>query len=436
MFADAIIRYIPQTEQILNLDFNFHDFPLFPLILTLWKILFSGQLLFLMWKTTSFIFFIAILLLLPSLFKRFQLNNGERIIVMALFFFSAWSLLLSTTVMQEMMLTFFAISLFLVIEKYFEKPDKKTIFLTILLSFLICLTKATALIILSGFFLYILIKKKENFIKKKINLILYSLIGIMVSLFWPIKNYFMFGDPFVSVELNSIALHSFSEYWTFFVRTYHYFWEFPLAEKVALTGNLASLFNVYHITTIIITALISLFLIISTIKYCKKHKEFIGLLAPIFLFSLIYWPFIILWSESDSGRYTFPLWIFIFIFTVKTLFSINSKSIRRIITVLIALFCLVLTISAFGIAIQMNSMDNQIQNISERLERENLENAVLVSNNEFAAAALTYYLGKQVQFNMKKNIIDPNVKCYGDKIFESNNFNVFKEEKKYRICRK
>jgi len=33
MFADAIIRYIPQSEQVLQLNFNFHDLPLLPLLL-------------------------------------------------------------------------------------------------------------------------------------------------------------------------------------------------------------------------------------------------------------------------------------------------------------------------------------------------------------------------------------------------------------------
>ncbi len=438
MFADAIMRYIPQSQQILNLDFNFHDLPLFVLILGFWRLIFSGQMLHLAWKSVSFVFFLGILFLLPRLFKRFELNNLERIIVMALFFFSTWSLLLSTTIMQDMILTFFTISLFLLIEKYTKKPRKKIFFLLILFSLLICLTKVTAYLILFSFALFIILKK-EN-INKKIKTVRPIIIGGVLSLFWPIKNYIISGRPFVAVELNPIIIHSIAEYWSFFVKTYHYFWEFPLAEKVNFVGNLATMFNIYYIGTIIITAIFSILLVISLISYCKKHKEFIGLLLPLFLFALIYWPFIILWSDSDSGRYSFPLWIFLFIFVAKYISHINKKNIRRFFHIIIVLFCILSVVSAFGISLHMNKIDGQVIEISEKLKEGSLENATIISNTEFAAASLNYhlkdYLKNPIQFNMKKNVIDPNIRCGGNKIFESKDFDVFKEDNEYRICRK
>jgi len=374
--------------------------------------------------------------LLPKLFKKFELNNGERIIVMALFFFSTWSLLLSTTIMQDIILTFFVIALFLAIEEYFEKRDKKSLAIVVLFTVLMCFTKFSSYILLAGFGLYILIKKKEKFLKKKFNLISSIFVGVLITSFWPIKNYFTFGNPFVATKLNKIVLHSFSEYSTFFVQTYHYFWEFPLREKVNLAGTLGNLFNLFYIGALTISILFSILLIISFISYCKKKKEFIGLFFPILLFALIYWPFIILWSASDSGRYTFPFWIFFFVFVAKYISGIKKRWLKRACQIVIVLFCIVSVISAFGISIHMNSLDSQIRDISKKLKQENLENVTIISNTEFGATSLRYYLGKPVIFNMSRNVIDPNVKCSGENIFSSKNFEVFRENNEYRLCRK
>jgi hypothetical protein len=437
MFTDGIQRYLPNAEKILHGDFSFNDLPLFIIFEAFWILLFNGEMLWLAWKGTAFIFFIGILFLLPSLFKKFNLNNKERIIVMALFFFSTWSLLLSATVMVDMLIAFFTIALFLVIEKYFEKPEKKWLALSIIFSALMALTKLTGYLILAGFGLYIIskFKKTKEKIKEKMKCVFSLMVGILITLPWLIKNYLNTGMIFIHSVTPLIHLHSFSEYLQFFIRTYHYFWEFPLAEKVALTGKLAILFNVYYIGTIIITVFISALLIISTIKYCKKHGRFIWLFLPLFLFALIYWPFILLWSESDSGRYTFPLWIFLFIFIAKYVSRINKKKIRQFCHIIIILFCIVSIISAFGISLHMNSINDQIMEMSETLKQENLENMVIISNTEFGATSLSYYLGKPVQFNMPRNVVDPNVKCEGERIFESKNFDVFKKNDEYRICR-
>ncbi len=440
MFSDAIIRYIPQTYQIIHLDFKFMDFPLFSLLLTFWNLLFSEFMLEIMWKATSFIFFIAILFLLPKLFKRFELNNGERVIVMALFFFSTWSLLLSTTIMQDIFLTFLTIALFLSIENYFEKQGKTSIFLICLLSFLMCMTKTTSYIMLAGFGLYILSKTKFKIFDKKNKIILFIALGFLLSLFWPIKNYLSFGDPFLPVKLNPISLHSFSEYSQFFVRTYHYFWEIPLQEKVGFVGTLGTLFNIFYFGTLIITALFSILLIISFIKYCKKNKEFLGLFGPILLFALIYWPFIMMVSDSDSGRYTFPLWIFSFIFLAKYISQINKKNLKLFCKIIVVLFCIVSIISAFGISIHMNSINNQIVDMSNKLKSENLKNVTIISNTEFAAASLNYYLkdylSNPVKFGLRENVVDPKVICSGDEIFDSADFNIYKQNIEYRVCRK
>jgi hypothetical protein len=140
MFADPVIRYLPDAERVLKLDFSFHDFPLFTICEAVWMLLLSGKVLWLAWKLTSLIFFIAILFLLPSLFKKFNLDKKEQILALVLFLFSTWSLLLSVTLMQEMMLTFLVLALYLSIENYFKKPSKKWIAALVLLSAAILLT--------------------------------------------------------------------------------------------------------------------------------------------------------------------------------------------------------------------------------------------------------------------------------------------------------
>ena len=88
----------------------------------------------------------------------------------------------------------------------------------------------------------------------------------------------------------------------------------------------------------------------------------------------------------------------------------------------------------------MSSINNQIIDVSNKLKNENLENATIISNTEFAAASLNYYLkdylSNPVQFGLRENIIDSKVDCSGNEIFDSKDFRIYKENKEYRICRK
>lgn len=432
MFADGVIRYLPYAEKVLHFDFSFNDVPLLVIIEAIWMLLFKGNALFFVWKITSFIFFLGTIFLIPSLIKRLSLDKIESIIFIALMSFSAWSLLLSVTVLQDMMVTFFALALFLNIENYFEKPSKKTICLLILLSFLIILAKLTGIIILAGFSLYVLFKKDEE-TSRKIKSLFYLSIGALVTVPWFIKNYALTGKIYLAnFTPPAISLHSMGQYADYLIKTFHYFWEIPLPAKVNFSGLLSSLYNLYYFGALTITALLSLLILISLILYSKKYKNYLLIIVPIFLFSF-YWAFLIFWGPHDVGRYTFPLWLFLFLPVIKLISNFKGK-IRGLFYLLIALFCLVSIISAFGITLHMYGIDSQILEINNALTLQN-STGTFITNDQFTASALSFYLKNRVQFNLETNEIDKSVNCTGELIFFSKNYKVFKENSEYRICR-
>jgi hypothetical protein len=289
---------------------------------------------------------------------------------------------------------------------------------------------------LAGLGLYILIKKRGvKKIKSKLKCIVYLSIGAIMTLPWLIKNYIITGRIYVHSVTMPIYVHSMAEYIDYFIKFYHYFWEIPLPSKVALTGILGLGYNFYYVAAIVTTIFISLLIIFSLIRYRKKYKQYILLMLPLFAFAF-YWAFIIFWGPHDFGRYTFPLWPFMFFFLVKFVGKLENKNAKKLCYIVISLFCILSIISAFGISIHMNNIDSQVVDMSKTLQKENLENVSIISNDHFTSYSLSYYLGKKVSFNLDQNIIDTSVECEGTNMFSSENFDVFKEENEYRVCRK
>lgn len=434
MFADPVIRFLPAVEKVMHLDFSFHDMPLFILLEAFWMLFLSGKWLWIAWKLTSFIFFIAILFLLPSIFKKLNLNKKEQVMLLALFLFSTWSLLLSTTIMQDIMLTFFVLALFLSIENYLRNPKAKWIADLIFLTALMILTKQTGYLLLAGFILYILGKKVNKVeMKKKTKTIFYLAIGALLTIFWPIKNYITLGKAFIGIHPPAPSIHSVTEYLSIFAKTYHYFWEIPILEKVSLQGIFSTFYLIFYISAILVTAIISVTTLVALIKYSKKHKEYIALLLPIFSF-VFYWVFIIFLGFNDAGRYTFPLWIFLFFFPVKFISEIKKPAIKKVFYLLVIAFCVLSVISAFGITLHMRNIDSQILSVNNALRQQNAT-GTFITNDEFTSSALTYYLKQPVKFNLTRNIRDTGVPCQGEHVFFTENFDVFKEQEEYRICR-
>ena len=358
MFADPVIRYIPDAEKVLHGNFSFHDMPLFIILEAFWMLLLKGKLLWLAWKSTSFIFFIAILFLLPKVFRKFNLNKKEQIMLLALFSFSTWSILLSVTIMQDMMLAFFVLALFLSIENYLRNPKGKGIAGLIFFTALMILTKQTGYLLLAGFILYILSKKvNKTEIKKKTKIIFYLAIGGLLTIFWPIKNYITLGKAFIGIHPPAPSIHSVAEYLNIFIKTYHYFWEIPILEKVSLQGIFSNLYVLFYISAILVTAIISIITVFALIKYGKKHKGYIAILLPILAF-IFYWIFVIFLGFNDAGRYLFPLLPFLFLFPVKFISEIKKPLIKRFFYLVIVAFCILSVISALGIALHIRNTDN------------------------------------------------------------------------------
>jgi hypothetical protein len=432
MFADGVIRYLPDAEKVLRGDFSFNDVPLFTMVEAFWLFVFKGKILWLALKMTSLLFFFGILFLLPPLLAKMHLDKKEGLMVLALFLFSTWSLLLSVTVLQDMALTFFALCLFLNIENYFEKPSRKSIILLILLTFLMILSKLTGYLILCGFGLYIL-AKKEKFVNK-VKSFFYLSIGALMTLPWLIKNYLLTGKIYLSnFTPPPIYIHQFAGYADYTIKAYHYFWEIPMPVKVGLNGLLLLFYNLYYLITLSITLIVTLLILAGIVRYFRKCKQYLLLMLPLGCF-IFYWVFVIYWGPHDAGRYAFPFLLFLFIFPAKLIGNIKKRGVKNIAYLIIAAFCVLSIISAFGITIHMNEIDSQLLQINKVLKNSNVSDN-FITNDEFTGSALSYYLKKPVIFGLPTNIRDMSIPCKGELLFSTKNFDVFKEKGEYRICR-
>ncbi len=454
MFSDGIARHVINVEQIVNGDFSFHTWPVYIFLLLIPKFIFgSGALLTFGYKAVSFIFFVGSLFVAKEILERLKLKKREQNICLVLFSFSAWALLLSAAVLQDMVLTFFSLSLFLALHDYLYK--KRRWWLVSIMAALLLLTKQTALIIVLGFIIYSFLNK--NNIKRTIKAVLAMGLGFIPLIPWVIKNQlergYGFGGSAPGGSLfNLIPTISFDALY----REFHYFWEIVLPEKTGLVGFTSFLFDSYHLGALIVSSLVTVLIIYGLIRYFKKDLALISGIAPLYLFSLIYYPFFSpILDYYDAGRYSFPLLLFLMIFPAKIIANLKKENLRKAGYFLVILFCIFSIASAYGITYYAKGIDDQIKEVGEfigplgpeeftthygynftvkngkwtLLDRPINSEFVFISDNELVYEGLIYYVYKSVRLNEK------NLNCSGEVAFETEKITVFKEEKEFRICR-
>ena len=252
---------------------------------------------------------------------------------------------------------------------------------------------------------------------------------------WLIKNYLLTGKIYLSnFTPPPIYIHQFAGYADYTIKAYHYFWEIPMPVKVGLNGIILLFYNIYYITALSITLIVTLLMIAGILRYFKKYKPYLFLMLPLGCF-IFYWVFIIYWGPHDAGRYAFPFLLFLLIFPVKIIANIKKRGMRNIVYLIIVAFCILSVISAFGITLHMQKIDSQILQINNALNRSNASDN-FITNDEFTGASLTFYLKKPVIFGLKRNVRDTSIPCSGELVFFSQDYDVFKANNEYRICRR
>ena len=427
---DALMRFIPNSFQILAGDFSFFTPPLFMLIMAGENLLFSGYLLEISWKLISFIFFILTLLLLPKLYSIWKLNNKEKVIVTSLFVFSTMSLLFGSAIMMEMMVLFLTIALFVVL----EGPNRgQKYFLIALLSTLLLYTKQTAYFILAGFFLYTLAKKIPK--KQKLFIFVALFVGFLLFAPWIIKNQVTDTPTLAGWSIGEIlqnTINNFSEFnfSQIFKDLYYWFWMIQPFENVEFSGMLNILAAGYQISFLFVTAVLSFSILFGMIKFRKEYWRYYLLILPLFAIALIFGLFFP--SPSDFGRYIFSFHIFFYLFTARFIESIKEKNIKRLFYVVIVVFVLLSIITAYGIGLHVTNREKEVNSIIERLD----EDSIVISNDLYFLRNYEYAFNKPMSLDRKRMSLEESGVKEENLIYKTNSFKLFLKENRYYVYRK
>jgi len=426
---DALMRFIPNSFQILAGDFSFFTPPLFMLIMAVENLFFSGWLLEISWKLISFAFFILTLLLLPKLYSIWNLKNREKTIIAALFLFSTMSLVFGASIMMETLVLFFTIALFVAI----EKTSRWQYFLVALLSAMLLYTKQTAYFILAGFFLYVLVKKIPK--KQKFFIILAIFIGFLLFAPWMIKNYVADTPTLAGWSIGEIfknTVNNFSEFnfLEIFKDLYYWFWMIQSFENVRFAGILSFLAIVYQISFLFITAILSFGILAGIIKFRKDYWRYYLLIIPIFVVALIFGVFFP--SPSDFGRYLFSFHILFYLFAARFIESIKEKSIKRLFYIVIAIFVLLSIITAYGMVLHVADREKEVNGIIEKLDK----NAVVVSDDLYFLRNYEYVFNKLISLDRERLSKEESGVEQENLVYETESFQLFFKEDRYYVYRK
>jgi len=196
--GDAYALWLPVGRDIvqfgnfpdISASYFFSRMPLFPLLIAGTFSLFNNFNEFLcLW--IPFFFTSATLVVIYQWAKEKGLNKKFLFFIPVLFltniiveFFGGWNLL------QEPLILFFATTFFYYYEKYLSDGKKKNLIFLILSLVLVCASK------ISGLFLFLLIPWIFFKTKNKKQLFSYLLLFSVPMIFWLVRNYLIFDNPF------------------------------------------------------------------------------------------------------------------------------------------------------------------------------------------------------------------------------------------------
>ncbi len=428
---DAILRYIPNSYQIVNGDFLFFSPPLYISFMAFFDIFFSGFILELFWKLIPFAFFIGTLFLLPKVFSLLEVNNREKIIIASLLLFSGLSLLLGQAVMSDMIVLFLALLLFITLEKS-KQIGKKECAIIIFLSTLLLYTKESSYFILAGFFLYSLFKdfKRED----KIKIFVCIFIAFVLFSPWFIKNKIyspreimgVTGETYVSKAINNLInidiLKTSKEF-------YFWFWMIQIFENVKFQGIFSSMAAIYTWGFFISSLVVSLTIVFGIFKFGPKYKRYLWLILPVFLFEFVWG--VTMNLPSDLGRRTFSMHIFLYFFAAKFIESLKKDKIKKLFYVFIIIVILFSIVTSYAIAIHVSSREKEVDDILK----------VLNKGDKVEIADLYFLRIYEYRFNTRlyrENVIYAGEKIVGeeDLVYETASFQLFLKNETYYVYRK
>jgi len=432
MWADPVVRFIPNTYNVIEGDLSFYTPPLLMIMNALPAIFLDGFVLELILKFTPFLFFILSCFVFLKILKIIDLKKFEKILLLCLFLFSIYSILMSTTIMLEMLVLFFTLCLFYILEKN-EKIGVELFIILSLLSTLLVYSKQTGYFILTGFFLYIIFKKIDK--KQKKFILLALLTGLLLNSPWIIKNKIIHGTFFGSeiVEMEGKSLVDFNtNYFQLISFSFHYFYRIPLLSKLDYGGIFFILSRTYYFSFLTISFLLSATILVGIFKFGLKYKKYLLMITPIFLLSFWWTFFSPIHSYNDFGRFMFSFYFLFFFFGLKFIESVKKINLKRFFYAIIILFCIFSLITSFAASFEFNKKDKEIKKLAEVIKE---KEGSFASNDMFTSTVLTYYSKKNVQFLLSENKIDENIKCSRGLIYSSEKYKISENNFEYEICK-
>jgi len=431
MFGDGIERHIPFAFGILNFEFFFPEPPVFLLLWAGVSSIFSGEILYFVLKLVPFIFFLGFVYLLPKVYSVMKLDEREKLVMTALILFATPSLLYAESILIETGILFFTALIFLLIETA-EKIDLRRCFLIFIVALFMTYTKQTSYFILAGFILYVFFKKSLSR-RERVLINLSIFLGLLFNVFWLIKNSLFSEGMVLSIPMLEFVVRSLND----FVQIsklgilnglYHTYWFIPSFDQTRAVSliNLFSIpYFIYYFSFIIVTFILSIFILIGILKHYREYKGYLLIMTPLVLF-LVLWGFFI-GHAGDVVRYIFSFQIFIWFFAIKYVSRLKKGFFKKLFYLMVILFVGLSLVTAFATALRMDSKDSQVRAIGEVIGDRGDR---ILSNEGYVTVALKFYSQRIVE-----RVVDvgPEVIDVENKIFETKNYDVYKIGELYYV---
>lgn len=406
---------MPDAESISKFNFDFWTPPLYSLILSLNDVIANPPVLYFLFKFTNLVLWCFLFRESLRFFRKLEISPKRINFIMLTLSCLSWPLLLSASILPDML---FAL-LFLILANQTLNFDgsSKHIFKVALTFLLLLATKPMSLIVAPSFVLFFFFanKNRKNLPTNLSILnshILKFLISLLVgfSLFspWLIKNKIKTGNFYETVQeeeyKSSLDFIDSKKFVPQLEKSFAYFWEYPSLDRINDIESsfentmLKTLARIYFYFNLIIFAIVTILIAFSIVKkaFIERRRKSLGIFSLIIFclaFSTFYWPFFSKYNYWDTGRYSFPVLIFL-VFFLSYFTKIKNKKFRYSFYFVTTVALLFSVINSFVIVYIYKKKEDEVLEVKELVDQYP-EIKTVITNDPFTRDSLGYFLDEE-----------------------------------------
>ncbi len=416
--TDGYQNYVWSADAILKGSLDFWYPPAYIALVSGIRGIFGLEAAAILYRIPSIVAFGLWFWAWDAVLRKLDISRAVANSVLLVSSFLAWPLVSSVVFHNDMFFAALAACLLYVL--LLEKKSRAIWGLTAILVTLLLYTKPSAVFILAGAGIMILVNRnwKDIFAKSSA-----FVVGGILFIPWIIKNLNEFGTLYISASSEELARGSQfigARFMSQLELVQSYLWYYPNRDQLAgflgQEGIVVMLAASYYLVNVFVFAALTVLAFYGFLMLFKNRTEpytkLFWFAGPVAFFSIFYWPWFGQYNFWDTGRYLIPVIPILVLFTLVAVSQLKSRILKLFIAVVLLAAMILSVVNVFAITYTYNQREQRVQELVSELKQENPDLEAVFTDITYTRITFNYYWGSLVaaEDTGKVNTFDQNCK--------------------------